>query len=67
MHVDIDPGRCNGNATCVLSVPDVFDLTDDGSLALVLLDPVDEEHRSAVEDMVVACPTQAISIRPADR
>jgi ferredoxin len=62
MRVKIDVSRCNGNATCILAVPEVFGLSSDGSLAEVLQDPVAEDHRTVVQDVVVQCPTQAISI-----
>ncbi|SFF39312.1 ferredoxin [Actinacidiphila alni] len=59
MRVTVDPGRCDGYGNCVMTVPDVFDLDDEGR-AVVVEDEV-EPGRADVLRAVVACPYTAIS------
>lgn len=60
MRVTIDETRCNGNASCVLRAPDVFELTDDGAAARVLIEDVEGAQADLVRELVTECPTQAI-------
>lgn len=59
MRVTVDPSRCDGYGNCVMTVPDVFDLDDEGR-AVVVEDEV-EPGRADVLRAVVACPYTAIS------
>ena len=67
MRVRVDLDRCQGYGNCVVTAPDVFDLSDDGLVVLL------EEHPSAerAEDVLNAaklCPVQAIAVdEPAGR
>lgn len=61
MHVIVDRTLCEDNGICVGAAPDVFDLDEDGKLVIVDADPA-ESHRRAVEDAVMICPVQALSI-----
>ncbi|AWW40818.1 ferredoxin [Streptomyces sp. AS58] len=62
MKVIVDHDKCCGAGNCVLSAPEVFDQSDqDGTVLLLDPEPA-EEHRSAVEDAVTACPGTAISV-----
>jgi ferredoxin len=61
MKVNIDLGLCDGHGQCVNVAPDVFDLGEDG-LAYLKIDPVGEEFRKQVEEAVLMCPPEAISI-----
>jgi ferredoxin len=59
MKIVVDNDVCSSNGECTFAAPTVFRL-DDGKLNF---DPTpDESDRSAVEDAVLACPTQAITV-----
>ncbi|MGQ0826638.1 MAG: ferredoxin [Actinomycetota bacterium] len=61
MRVVVDFDKCKSNALCMAAAPDVFEVRDDGYL-YVLQEAPDESQRTAVEDAVRVCPTQAISL-----
>ncbi len=61
MKVVVDFDRCQSNALCQSSAPEVFEVRDDGILYL-LTDAPSEELRSKVEEAARLCPTQAIKI-----
>ncbi|MDQ6833814.1 MAG: ferredoxin [Chloroflexota bacterium] len=61
MKVIVNHDLCEGNARCVLSAPEVFQLqTDDQSY--VLIERPGEDLRPKVEQAVRFCPRQAISL-----
>ena len=57
-RVGVDRERCVGSGTCEMLAPDVFEVGDDGIVA-VLRPDVDDE---AALDAVQHCPTQALSV-----
>ena len=59
MKVIVDPDLCEANALCVAEAPEVFDLSDDEVVDIVLPEPP-TEMESAVIDAVTACPKQAL-------
>ncbi|MEW2506537.1 ferredoxin [Amycolatopsis sp. CA-161197] len=61
MHVESDTARCEGFASCVITAPEVFDLTDDNLVSILDENP-DESQRAAVEEAVRSCPRQAIRL-----
>jgi ferredoxin len=61
MKVTVDPDLCEGNASCVAEAPEVFDLTDDEVVDILLPEPP-PEMESAVTDAVIACPKQALRL-----
>jgi ferredoxin len=61
MKVIVDPDLCEANALCVAEAPEVFDLTDDEVVDILLQQPP-PEMESAVTDAVLACPKQALRI-----
>jgi ferredoxin len=61
MKVTVDPDLCEANALCVAEAPEVFDLTDDEVVDILLQQPP-PEMESAVTDAVLACPKQALRI-----
>jgi ferredoxin len=61
MKVTVDPDLCEANALCVAEAPEVFDLTDDEVVDILLPEPP-PEMESAVTDAVIACPKQALRI-----
>ena len=60
MKIEIDWDMCRGHAACMGEAPEVFSVTDDGKLT-VLLETPDESLRAKVESAVTYCPTGAIS------
>jgi ferredoxin len=56
--VTVDRERCVGSGTCEMLAPDVFEVGDDGVVA-VLRPQVEDD---AVRDAVQQCPTQALSL-----
>jgi ferredoxin len=61
VRVVVDLDLCEGNARCVESAPEVFELRDDQ--ARLLIEHPGERLRGKVEQAVRLCPRQAISIR----
>lgn len=61
MRVVVDMLMCVGNAHCMVAAPEVFEVQEDGSLALLQEHP-SEELRERVEDAARLCPAQAIAI-----
>ncbi len=59
----VDPDLCEANALCVAAAPEVFNLTDDDVVDIVLSEPR-PEMESAVVEAVIACPKQALRILP---
>ncbi len=62
MKVNINLELCDGHGQCLDSAPDVFDLSEDGLAFLKIEGDVGEEYRKQVEDAVLRCPPEAISI-----
>lgn len=52
---------CIGDGICETICPDVFELRDDG-LAYVIEENPSEDLRSAIEESIEACPTEAIEL-----
>ncbi len=61
MRVVVDWERCESNALCMASAPEVFEVRDDDQLYLLDEEPP-EELRSKVEQAVRSCPKVALSI-----
>ncbi len=57
----IEQDLCIGDGICETICPDVFEMRDDG-LAYVIDENPSEDLRSAIEECVEVCPTEAISI-----
>lgn len=62
MRISVDTGLCESNALCVGAAPEVFELSDDDLLQVLVVEPP-EELRAAVEAAARVCPKQAILIR----
>jgi ferredoxin len=60
VKVVVDMDLCEGNAMCMGSAPEVFQVNGD-KVTVVQQQPGDE-LRHKVEDAVRACPTQALSL-----
>jgi ferredoxin len=60
-RVVVDRDRCVGSGTCEALAPDVFEVDDDGVLALLRPEP-GEARLPDVQDAVRSCPTRALSV-----
>jgi ferredoxin len=60
MRVVVDRDRCEGNAFCVNTAPEVFQLDDD-EYATVLIHPVPVEQETLVQQAIEECPRAALS------
>ena len=61
MKVFVDQDRCVGSGQCALSVPDVFDQSDDG-MAVLLNERPSEDRRMDVLYAAAGCPALAITV-----
>lgn len=61
MRVLVDYDKCQSNALCMASCPEVFEVRDDGFLYVLDENPP-ESLAAKVAEAVRQCPTQAISI-----
>lgn len=61
MRVVVDFDLCESNAVCMSVAPEVFEVRDDDFLYILQEQPP-EELRGKVEEAVVRCPKQAISL-----
>jgi ferredoxin len=60
-RIEVDRERCVGSGTCEMLAPDLFEVGDDGIVAVLRPEP-DGADVDAAEDAVQACPTQALSL-----
>jgi ferredoxin len=60
-RVVVDRDRCVGSGSCEALAPAVFEVDDDGVLALLRPEPADDELAD-VRDAVQACPTRALTL-----
>ncbi|MCZ6709582.1 MAG: ferredoxin [Gammaproteobacteria bacterium] len=61
MKITVDYDLCEANALCMGACPEVFKLTDDDELILIIDEPA-EALRSKVEAAAQLCPRLAITI-----
>jgi len=61
MRVTVDGSKCHGHQMCAIAAPAVFGSDEYGD-AVVLLDPVPEEHAAAARRAEGNCPERAIMI-----
>jgi ferredoxin len=62
VRIDVDRERCAVSGLCVLTVPEVFEQSDeDGKVTLLTSDP-DSDLAARVRAAVSRCPTGAITI-----
>jgi ferredoxin len=60
-RVEVDRDRCVGSGTCEALAPAVFEVDDDGVLAVLRPEP-GEDELTDVRDAVAACPTRALAL-----
>ena len=59
MRVEVDHDRCEGNAICVGTAPDLFDLDDD-EYAVMKVDVIPADREALAEQAVAECPRAAL-------
>jgi ferredoxin len=62
IEILLDQSKCTGLGLCEAVAPDMFEVQDDGMVAL-LVTSVDDARLTDVEAAVSACPTEALSFR----
>jgi ferredoxin len=63
MNVFVDASKCELHGECVMAAPDVFEIGEDETETVTLLDAEpDETLRNAVEEAALLCPVAAIRI-----
>ena len=60
-RIAVDRDRCVGSGTCEALAPAVFEVDDDGVLAVLRAEPREAELPD-VRDAVTACPTRALAL-----
>jgi ferredoxin len=60
-RIEVDRDRCVGSGTCEALAPAVFEVDDDGVLAVLRPEP-GEDALPDVRDAVAACPTRALAL-----
>ena len=61
MRLVVDYKKCTGLGMCEAEAPELFEVTDDGSLRVLNEAPSEALHAEALA-AVEACPTEALSI-----
>lgn len=59
MRIVANTDVCVGAGQCVLTDPNTFDQSDDGTVVVLAPEPAD---RTKAEDAVDTCPSQALSL-----
>ncbi|MDP9183281.1 MAG: ferredoxin [Actinomycetota bacterium] len=62
MQVLCDVEKCTGLGLCESIAPDFFEVQDDGTLVM-LRETFDESERTALNEAIRSCPTEALSLR----
>ena len=62
MKAKIIDEECTGCEECVEACPDVFEMTEDGELAKVKVDPIPSDLEDDVKDAAEECPAEAIVV-----
>jgi len=64
MRITADTGRCLGAGQCVLSAPDHFDQSDEGTVLVLDPEVTGDAEQARLRDTVALCPSQAIALIP---
>jgi ferredoxin len=62
MRIELDPNLCQAYGNCLLSAPEVFELTQNDLVVRILQEQPDEPLRAQVEEAVTSCPVQALTL-----
>ena len=60
-RIEVDRDRCVGSGSCEALAPAVFEVDDDGVLAVLRPEP-GEDDLNDVREAVTACPTRALAL-----
>jgi ferredoxin len=63
MRVNVNRERCSGHALCVAVGGNVFDIDDEGLVALLVDEEVPQQWYREARDGAEACPERAITIQ----
>lgn len=63
MRVVVDRDLCESHAMCMATAPEIFELGDDDVLH-ILVDVVPAELTAKVDEAIMRCPKQALSLAP---
>jgi ferredoxin len=62
VRIDVDPERCAASGLCVLTVPEVFEQSDEDGKVTLLTPGPPSDLDARVRTAVSRCPTGAITI-----
>lgn len=62
MRIELDSGLCQAYGNCLLAAPEVFELTESTPVVVVLHAEPGEAMRAEVEEAVLSCPVQALTL-----
>lgn len=63
MKVEVDFDRCEGHGVCMETLPEIFQVNDDGYLKL-LTESVRSDQEGGVRLAVERCPARALKLGP---
>jgi ferredoxin len=61
VRVSVDKALCEANAVCVGMAPDVFDLSAEDEL-LILVEDIPQQRRQELLEVVGSCPRAALTL-----
>ena len=64
--ITLNIASCQGYACCMMEAPELFELDDDTSKAVLLHDHVDESRLARARAAERACPARAITVTVSD-
>lgn len=62
MRITADTGRCLGAGQCVLSAPDRFDQSTEGTVLVLTASVEGEAEEARLRETIALCPSQAIAL-----
>jgi ferredoxin len=62
MHLRLDADLCQAYGNCLLAAPELFELTETMTVVRILDEHPDESIRAQVEEAVLSCPMQALTL-----
>ena len=62
MRIVVDPALCTGNTVCISVASDLLEMRDDNKAHVIRAEDLGPEYRSQVNQAVMMCPTQAITV-----
>jgi ferredoxin len=62
VKISVDRGLCEAHAVCMSIDPEIFEVGDDDLLVILQEEP-SQEKRANLEQAVMRCPRQALSLQ----